>query len=315
MVIGDMSMSLRVPFADPFNEGYVIPQGTTRRLVRNQGSRSDVKYQAPEMSAVGFDAFASDLWAAGSVLFAMLTGVPPFKRANANDIIFQAVSGGGLQEFVEIADINISPEVCNLLQSIFRRRPADRATLSQIMEHPWMLGEAKSPSDELDQKSLAHTLPPFYSSDKMEILRKDIVRYQGNHKFRFDLAMCESLRKEWILRAGGNVKQVSFASIEVLSTRSIEKESCFVPVGKCEQDGTNTPCSQSPPESTEIALPRQVSKSAKVPDQATRRRPTSPLKKIFRSTKKKIQNVVWYRNRARVDIEGGGPVFMTARSA
>lgn len=315
VVIGDTSMSLRVPFSDPFNEGYIIPQGTTRRLVRNQGSRSDVKYQAPETSAVGFDAFASDLWAAGLVLFEILMGVAPFKRASAGDRIFQAVSEGGLQEFVEIVGVNVSPEVCDLLQSIFRRRPSDRATLSQIMEHPWMVGKAKMPSDGPDPYFLAHKLPPFYSSDKMIILRKDIMRNQGNQKFRFDLAMCESLRKEWISRTRGNAKQVSFASIEIPSTRSIEKESTFLQVDQCEQDRTNIPRSSSPQESAWNGLHSQVRIYVKTPDQATRRRPTSPWKKLFRSTKKKIQNVVWYRKHARGDIEGGGPVFVTARSA
>ena len=324
LVLDDLRMSLRVPFSDPFNDGYIIPQGLSRRLLRNRGSRSDVKYQAPEVTASGFDAFASDVWSAGIVLFVLLAGITPFKRPKASDVVFKVVSSGHLRELLESWDIALSSEACDLLQSIFRRRPTDRITLSEIMEHPWVLGTTLPQRDQPEPPVSTRELPFSYSGQAMTLLRNDIVRQQRKKKPTLDLdrTMRQSLRRELILRTSGNAKLVSFGHVEILpatTTSGFHDSSCrdsrICQVDQYEQDRYEVRCSRrrqalatvQRSEETEAATTIESEKKAA----CAVHRHVSPWKKLVRSAKKKLKTVA--AKKVRVDVEG--PVLVTARSA
>mmetsp|Transcript_23851 Transcript_23851/g.34881 ORF Transcript_23851/g.34881 Transcript_23851/m.34881 type:complete len:433 (-) Transcript_23851:396-1694(-) len=140
-MIIDMGMCLRVPYSDPSNECCVTDAsaGTLRRLIKAQGQGGKWLYMAPEVVAreETFDGFAIDLWAAGVILYIMLVGLAPFKRAHESDKRFKVFSSGGLVETLIHYNINLSPEAGRLLQDMFWRDPSRRLSLAQVMEHPW----------------------------------------------------------------------------------------------------------------------------------------------------------------------------------
>ena len=140
----DPGMSLRVPYTDHYGGDVTdVSAGTSRRLMVSQGQGGKLMYAAPEIIAnqPEVDAFATDLWAVGVVLFVMLVGLAPFKWAHPSDKRFNSISKGGLKDLVEALEIPLSPEAIDLLQGFFYGDPRKRWNLADVMQHPWVLGK------------------------------------------------------------------------------------------------------------------------------------------------------------------------------
>ena len=90
-----MGMCLRVPYNDPSRHGAVVDveRGTSRRLMKPQGVCGKHNYMSPEVfeSTNAFDGFAIDLWAAGAILYIMLTGFPAYDQASRVDQRFDLI--------------------------------------------------------------------------------------------------------------------------------------------------------------------------------------------------------------------------------
>lgn len=105
--------------------------------------------QSPEIysNQESFDGFAVDLWAAGVILYIMLTGFPPYDQASRTDQRFDLIVSGRLVEQLRNWDIFLSDEAGDLLQRMLRLDPRDRLTLTEIMAHPWVAsGEVEAPA-------------------------------------------------------------------------------------------------------------------------------------------------------------------------
>jgi serine/threonine protein kinase len=140
----DPGISLRVPYTDSETGGVGdVSAGTSRRLMVAQGQGGKLMYAAPEIiaKATEIDAFATDLWSVGVVLFIMIVGLAPFRWAHATDKRYASISSGRLKDVVEGLGIAISPEVCDLLQGFFWADNQKRLTLTEIMQHPWVQGK------------------------------------------------------------------------------------------------------------------------------------------------------------------------------
>lgn len=140
----DLGMSLRVPYTDPYGGGISdVSAGTSRRLMITQGLGGKLMYAAPEIIAKedSVDAFATDMWSVGCVLFVMLVGLAPFKWAHPSDKRYEKISQGGLSSLIEALEISLSPEACDLLQGFFWADPRRRLTLREVMQHPWVQGK------------------------------------------------------------------------------------------------------------------------------------------------------------------------------
>jgi len=153
----DFGLCLRVPFTDPSNRGFVtdVSANTSRRLMKTQGQCGHLESMAPEISmrSDSFDGFATDLWAAGIVLFELLIGKKPFTMPDPVDINFQTISvEGNLDLLLQAKGIELDPTAVKLLQGMMWCDPAKRLTLSQIVNHPWVQGKGKRamPSVEED---------------------------------------------------------------------------------------------------------------------------------------------------------------------
>jgi len=144
-MIIDMGMCLRVPYNDPKNTGRVtdVTRGTTRRLMKPQGVCGKHNYMSPEVMANNepFDGFAIDLWAAGVILYIMLTGFPPYDQANRTDQRFELIVTGRLMEQLRNWDINLSDEAGDLMQNMLQLHPKNRLTLAQVLAHPWVTND------------------------------------------------------------------------------------------------------------------------------------------------------------------------------
>lgn len=140
-MVMDMGMCLRVPYHDPATGNVVdVTRGTIRRLMRPQGVCGKHNYMSPEVfaNADSFDGFAIDLWAAGVILYIMLTGFPPYDQANRTDQRFELIVHGRLVEQLQKWGIFLSDDAGDLMQKMLQLDPKKRLTLAQVLEHPWV---------------------------------------------------------------------------------------------------------------------------------------------------------------------------------
>jgi serine/threonine protein kinase len=145
-MIIDMGMCLRVPYGDARRGGDAVTdvtRGTRRRLMKPQGVCGKHNYMSPEVFANtdNFDGFAIDMWAAGVILYIMLTGFPPYDQASRTDQRFELIITGRLIEQLRNWDIFLSGVAGDLMQSMLQLDPRDRPTLAQVMAHPWVADE------------------------------------------------------------------------------------------------------------------------------------------------------------------------------
>jgi serine/threonine protein kinase len=145
-----MGMCLRVPYSDPAKSGGItdVRRGTSRRLIKPQGVCGKHNYMSPEIfsNTVPFDGFAVDLWAAGVILYIMLTGFPPYDQAHRSDQRFELIVNGNLVRQLRSWDIHLSDEAGDLLQRMLQLDPRNRLTLAEVMSHSWVAkGEVVAP--------------------------------------------------------------------------------------------------------------------------------------------------------------------------
>jgi serine/threonine protein kinase len=157
----DMGMCLMIPFQDStqsitasFNNsnmngtnttnllsnGLLSRRGRPRLLIRPQGICGKWIYMSPEIykNSGPFDGFAVDIWAAGVILFLMLTGFPPWERPCATDERFHYMTAGYLVQMLTEWEIGLSSDAMDLLQRMLFLDPKDRLSLDQVRAHPWM---------------------------------------------------------------------------------------------------------------------------------------------------------------------------------
>jgi serine/threonine protein kinase len=111
-----------------------------RYLVKPQGTCGKWIYMSPEIlrNKEPFDGYTVDMWAAGVILFLMLTGFPPWERADMTDERFKYMAGGYLVQMMTEWEVGISDDALDLLQRMLFYDPKDRLSLDQVRAHPWM---------------------------------------------------------------------------------------------------------------------------------------------------------------------------------
>mmetsp|Transcript_42215 Transcript_42215/g.132191 ORF Transcript_42215/g.132191 Transcript_42215/m.132191 type:complete len:434 (-) Transcript_42215:272-1573(-) len=102
-------------------------------------------YMAPEvMAGLGYEGSPADVWSAGVVLFIMLCGNPPFQKADSTDWWFRKVSQGNYRAFWKAHERNpavrFSDEAKEFVERIFVARADRRATIQELIDHPWYGG-------------------------------------------------------------------------------------------------------------------------------------------------------------------------------
>ncbi len=107
-----------------FATRYLYGVNTLRQFV---GTR---RYSAPEvLDQVPFEGPQTDIWGLGLILYYLLTHSVPYEH---DDDIRTA------QDRQLPLPTSVSPLARDLLQRILRIDPADRLTISDILNHPWL---------------------------------------------------------------------------------------------------------------------------------------------------------------------------------
>ena len=118
-----------------------------RNLITPQGTCGKWIYMSPEIykNREPFDAHAVDMWAAGVILFLMLTGFPPWERACQTDERFRYMTAGYLVQMLTEWQLGLTDDAMDLLQRMLFIDPKDRLSLDQVRAHPWMVNGAIQP--------------------------------------------------------------------------------------------------------------------------------------------------------------------------
>ena len=91
-------------------------------------------YIAPEILInKGYEGFGVDIWSAGVVLYAMLSGNVPFRGNNLKELHDLIING----TYKEIK--GISTEAEDLLKKILEVEPKNRIKTEEILVHPWLV--------------------------------------------------------------------------------------------------------------------------------------------------------------------------------
>jgi len=129
--------------------------GLSKKLENNEGTHTfcgTPEYLAPEVLKGQGHGTAVDWWSLGTLLFEMLTGLPPFYSQNIN-IMYQKILTGDLR-----FPGYITPEAKSLLEGLLTRDVEKRLGSKggqEIKSHPWFQG---LDWEKLDKKEI---IPPF----------------------------------------------------------------------------------------------------------------------------------------------------------
>ncbi|XP_075056098.1 serine/threonine-protein kinase PLK4 [Mixophyes fleayi] len=100
-------------------------------------------YIAPEIATRSAHGLESDVWSLGCMLFTFLVGRPPFDTDTVKNTLNKVV----------LADYEmpkcISREAKDLIFQLLRKNPADRLSLSSVLDHPFMTGYSSVACDDM----------------------------------------------------------------------------------------------------------------------------------------------------------------------
>lgn len=136
--------------------------GLSKEIKKDEGTNTfcgTPEYLAPEVLRNQSHGVAVDWWSLGTLIFEMLTGLPPFYSQNIN-IMYQKILNGELK-FPSF----ISDDAKSLLEGLLNRDPEERLQGDAVLQHPFF---SDINWDDLFSKKVD---PPF----KPEVKSKDDI--------------------------------------------------------------------------------------------------------------------------------------------
>jgi serine/threonine protein kinase len=128
-----------------------------------------------------YDGAAADLWSLGVLLYVMVCGAYPFRRRD-DDSMRPPQRMDVLLRRIQAVDYDFPPDrpvsdgCKDLVKRLLVREPAQRATLAEVMRHPWfqegLSPEVLSFNDPLVAKSLAEPVTGEVESEIARIVEE-----------------------------------------------------------------------------------------------------------------------------------------------
>eukprot|EP00798_Chlamydomonas_sp_ICE-L_P027241 gene27241-2496_t len=144
-----ITMNAKVKISDFGSARWLESEDTL--LIRSLGTPA---FMSPEMCASKpFNGFLGDVWALGVCLYMFVYGSPPFGSAEASaHNIYRAI----LNDDVKLLPTNklkqpISSPLRDLLSRVLQKNPLKRATLEEVMKHPWVSMARKPEVDSVQR--------------------------------------------------------------------------------------------------------------------------------------------------------------------
>ncbi len=111
-----------------------------------------MSYAAPEILAhKDYNGACADIFSCGVILFVLVTGKLPFGKAHLTDPMYKLIAKCDYESYwkvmqTKIPQNSVSEELKSLLNLILAYEPLQRPSISEILNHPWVL--QKSATDE-----------------------------------------------------------------------------------------------------------------------------------------------------------------------
>jgi serine/threonine protein kinase len=139
------------------------------KLYTNLGTDA---YMAPEIRThAGYSGPAVDLFAAGIMVFIMVTGRPPFNKATVDDKYYIPFCTGKTQKFWDMHNPKkvdneaFSKDFVDLINGMLAYDPNKRFSTEKVFSHAWMKGKEASAEEVFK-----------YMNEKKEVVDKNLMR-------------------------------------------------------------------------------------------------------------------------------------------
>ena len=101
-------------------------------------------YMSPQIeNEEAYSAKEADVFALGVILFTLVTGFNPFRRANKSDKNFLNLLAGNYDMFFECyekaAKIKMSEDLKSLIRSMLEYNGSDRPTIGEVKRNSWVV--------------------------------------------------------------------------------------------------------------------------------------------------------------------------------
>lgn len=132
--IADFGWSAHMPLVDD----------SRKRRKRRRSVCGTLDYMSPEMAFDEEYDDKVDVWAVGILLYEFLYGKPPFEASSTSETMKRI--RGCVLEFP--THVEVSEEARDLISRILKKDPNERLTLSEILQHPWLLAHFHRKPDQ-----------------------------------------------------------------------------------------------------------------------------------------------------------------------
>mmetsp|Transcript_25523 Transcript_25523/g.37678 ORF Transcript_25523/g.37678 Transcript_25523/m.37678 type:complete len:829 (+) Transcript_25523:68-2554(+) len=128
-------------------------------VLNRDSLRGTVGYMSPELILAGVSSRATDIWAAGVVLYILLCGIPPFHSRSNREILEKSARGEFSLDGKEWE--GVSDEAKDLVSKMLTVDPSRRITASEILQHPWIRMVDDSSTSVASQDTVSDTMISF----------------------------------------------------------------------------------------------------------------------------------------------------------
>lgn len=159
-----------------------------RRLKSVLGTPS---FMAPEiLCKQPYDGEKVDIFAAGVVLFMLMTGTHPFNSTAPNDSYYRLIREGNFERFwgfhtrkrSGFPQANYPPQVVHLINWMIGSDPATRPSLSDVRNHEWMQGEVMDYSEVVQNMTPKRAIiNKAIKLDEIEAEAQQMIAVAKNH--------------------------------------------------------------------------------------------------------------------------------------